>query len=75
MPEVAPSEEVIGVPTRNSACDSELAVSRDESVVLVCTACPTSETVASCDTICDGSIGWVGSWFFISAISRVRKSL
>src|SRR5580658_8002274 len=74
-PDVAPSDEVIVWPTSCSACESEVAVKSDESVVLVCTDWPTSETVASCDTIWDGSIGWVGSWFFISAIRRVRKSL
>jgi hypothetical protein len=74
-PDVDPSAEVTVLPISCSAWLSEVAVNSEARVVLLCTACPTSETVASWDTICDGSMGCVGSWFFISAIRRVRKSL
>ena len=74
-PEVDPSAEVTVRPISCSAWLSEVAVNREARFVLLCTACPTSETVASWDTICEGSIGCVGSWFFISAMRRVRKSL
>ena len=44
-----------------SACVNDVEVNNEESDVLVCTACPTSEMVASWETICEGSMGCVGS--------------
>jgi hypothetical protein len=74
-PDVVPSDDVTVWPINCSACDNEVELSRDVNVVFVCTAWPTCEMVASWLTIAVGSMGWVGSWFCISVINKLKKEL
>src|SRR5581483_11048422 len=60
-------------PIRPSAWVRARDVLRVSSLLLVLIACSTLEKEASCATNWDGSVGFVGSWFFIWAMSSCRK--
>jgi hypothetical protein len=68
-PEDARYEPVVG-----DAGVTPAAVSSDVMPELIPISCCKLFTSTICVMYAFGSVGWVGSWFFISATSSVRKS-
>ena len=73
VPATVPSAEMMVRPTMLSTWDSAIDVIMESSFWFILMPCSTLEKLASWAMNCAESIGLVGSWFFIWAMSSCRK--